>query len=71
VRRSSVRKVEAMEPEQFQAKFRGSLLGVAVGDALGAPFEGTRAITRRGDTCTRRQGGKRTPNGRSKPLKGG
>lgn len=36
-----------MELEQLQAKFRGALLGVAVGDALGAPFEGTRVMPHR------------------------
>jgi len=36
-----------MEREQLQAKFRGALLGVTVGDALGAPFEGTRSMPRR------------------------
>ena len=30
-----------MNPLQPQGKFRGALLGVAVGDALGAPFEGS------------------------------
>jgi poly(ADP-ribose) glycohydrolase ARH3 len=29
-----------MDPSTAQAKFRGALLGAAVGDALGAPFEG-------------------------------
>jgi poly(ADP-ribose) glycohydrolase ARH3 len=35
-----------MERAQLQTKFRGALLGVAVGDALGAPFEGTRFMPR-------------------------
>jgi ADP-ribosylglycohydrolase len=29
---------------QLRSKFRGALLGVAVGDALGAPFEGVPAV---------------------------
>jgi ADP-ribosylglycohydrolase len=29
-----------MERERLRDKFCGALLGVAVGDALGAPFEG-------------------------------
>jgi poly(ADP-ribose) glycohydrolase ARH3 len=33
-----------MALQQLQARFRGVLLGVAVGDALGAPFEGARRI---------------------------
>jgi len=36
-----------MAPQQLQAKFRGALLGVAVGDALGAPFEGAGTVRRR------------------------
>jgi poly(ADP-ribose) glycohydrolase ARH3 len=36
-----------MALQQLRAKFRGSLLGVAVGDALGAPFEGAWAVQRR------------------------
>jgi poly(ADP-ribose) glycohydrolase ARH3 len=32
-----------MELEQLRSKFRGALLGVAIGDALGAPYEGTPA----------------------------
>ena len=32
----------------MQDKFRGALLGVAVGDALGAPFEGARKVDRVG-----------------------
>jgi ADP-ribosylglycohydrolase len=35
-----------MEPECLQSKFRGALRGVAVGDALGAPFEGMSAVAR-------------------------
>jgi len=31
---------ETVEKERLRDKFRGALLGVAVGDALGAPFEG-------------------------------
>jgi len=31
--------------QQLRAKFRGALLGAAVGDALGAPFEGARLIS--------------------------
>jgi poly(ADP-ribose) glycohydrolase ARH3 len=33
-----------MHEELLRAKFRGALLGVAVGDALGAPFEGSRSV---------------------------
>jgi poly(ADP-ribose) glycohydrolase ARH3 len=33
-----------MSLQQLQARFRGALLGVAVGDALGAPFEGARGV---------------------------
>lgn len=33
-----------MDQELLQDKFRGALLGVAVGDALGAPFEGQRTV---------------------------
>ena len=29
---------------ELRSKFRGALLGVAVGDALGAPFEGLRTV---------------------------
>ncbi|MGQ9571962.1 MAG: ADP-ribosylglycohydrolase family protein [Dehalococcoidia bacterium] len=36
-----------MPLQQLRAKFRGALLGVAVGDALGAPFEGAGAIDER------------------------
>lgn len=32
-----------MDDEELRNKFRGALLGVAVGDALGAPFEGMRS----------------------------
>lgn len=37
---------EEMASQRLQARFRGALLGVAVGDALGAPFEGAGAIPR-------------------------
>ncbi len=33
-------KRETMEQERLRDRFRGAMLGVAVGDALGAPFEG-------------------------------
>jgi poly(ADP-ribose) glycohydrolase ARH3 len=33
-----------MEEEMLKSKFRGALLGVAVGDALGAPFEGSLGV---------------------------
>ena len=29
-----------MEQDRLRDRFRGAMLGVAVGDALGAPFEG-------------------------------
>ncbi len=32
---------ETMDTERLRDRFRGAMLGVAVGDALGAPFEGT------------------------------
>jgi hypothetical protein len=35
---------EEMDLQQLRAKFRGALLGVAMGAALGAPFEGAGAI---------------------------
>lgn len=35
-----------MASQQLRARFRGALLGVAVGDALGAPFEGARLVGR-------------------------
>ncbi|MBC7347658.1 MAG: ADP-ribosylglycohydrolase family protein [Clostridia bacterium] len=35
-----------MDPGALQPKFRGCLVGLALGDALGAPFEGARAVAR-------------------------
>jgi poly(ADP-ribose) glycohydrolase ARH3 len=36
---------ETMDTERLRDKFRGALLGVAVGDALGAPFEGMGVVS--------------------------
>jgi hypothetical protein len=33
-----------MDREALREKFRGALLGVAIGDALGAPFEGSFSV---------------------------
>lgn len=34
-----------MDDQELKRKFRGALLGVAVGDALGAPFEGMPSVS--------------------------
>ena len=34
-----------MDDEELRNKFRGALLGVAVGDALGAPFQGMPSVS--------------------------
>ncbi|MGH2747423.1 MAG: ADP-ribosylglycohydrolase family protein [Actinomycetota bacterium] len=40
--------MKATTPEVLRPRFRGCLMGVAVGDALGAPFEGGLAVTPEG-----------------------
>lgn len=40
--------METTAPGVLKSKFRGCLMGVAVGDALGAPFEGALAVTPEG-----------------------
>jgi poly(ADP-ribose) glycohydrolase ARH3 len=48
---------EEVASQELRAKFRGALLGVAVGDALGAPFEGAGIIRQRDIERLERQPG--------------
>jgi len=34
-----------MDPELLKNKFRGTILGVLVGDCLGSPYEGLKTIS--------------------------